>query len=92
MIPIKKKETKGHRQRATAELATQNRKGRDTMVPLPTGGTIGGEILAIKEAHSGRVPDINSGEEGSREGREGSDGGVVEWWTSAERKRKVMWG
>ena len=51
-----------HGQRATTEVATQNWKGGDTIVSLParTG-------IAIKEAYNGRVPGVNSVEEGSGE-------------------------
>ena len=43
--------------RATAEVATQNRKGGDTMLPLPERTRGEG---AIRKAHSGIVPGINS--------------------------------
>ena len=46
--------------RAIIEIAAQNRKGRDTMMPART---------AIRDTHSGRVPRVSRAEEADGERR-----------------------
>ena len=50
-----------------------NHKGRDSIVPLPAG--TGAREGAIREAHSGRVPEVDRADEGSGEGRDGQKEG-----------------
>ena len=57
-----------HEERATAEVAPQDRKRRQSRMPLQPDRSIG-------EAHGERVREAYRAEEGSGEGR---DGGVVD--------------
>ena len=62
---------KGHGERTTTEVASQNRKRRHSRMPLQIERPIG-------EAHSGRVREDDRAEEGGGERRHWKYGGVVD--------------